>query len=126
MSIGKEPDEGKLQVWFCKGRSKFLTLMNLLTKGRGLYMSTRQNQEIVTQLKTLFENVGVNIFEEHISQGEQLGIDSLQFVTVICDIENTFKIIVPDEYLSFEKLRTFNDYLDMIKVLIEENNKLFM
>lgn len=42
MSIGEEPDEGKLQVRFCEGCNKSLTLVNrnLLTKGRDLDMST--------------------------------------------------------------------------------------
>ncbi len=61
MSVGEEPDVGKLQVRFCEGHSRSLTLVdsNLLAKGRDLDMSTRHrsmDMEIHEKILRVLEN----------------------------------------------------------------------
>ena len=46
-------------------------------------------------------------------EDEQLELDSLQFISIICDIEENFNVSVPDDFLSGEKLNTYNDILQM-------------
>lgn len=66
----------------------------------------------------------LNIFDENgflILEGEEdalLDIDSIQFLSVIVQIEGEFSVEIPDEFLISSLLNTFNDFLYLIKSLI--------
>lgn len=49
---------------------------------------------------------------------EELYFDSIQFISAIVEIEQIFQISVPNEYLSAENLNNFNEYCEMISLLI--------
>lgn len=72
------------------------------------------------QLKQIFRENGypINKGEEM----EQLELDSLQFISIICDIENEFSVAVPDEFLSGENLDVYQDILTMTINLLQERN----
>ena len=48
----------------------------------------------------------------------ELEIDSLRFVSIIVRIEETFEIVIPDEYLSSTIFSTLGDYIELVNVLI--------
>lgn len=65
----------------------------------------------------------LNIFDENgflILEGEEdapLDIDSIQFISVIVQIEGEFNVEIPDEFLTSSILNTFNDFLYLIRSL---------
>ena len=75
--------------------------------------------ESKVKLMKLFEQNGYLISED--SETEQLELDSLQFISILCDVENEFEISIPDDFFSGEGLSTFVDFYDLIKNLKEGN-----
>lgn len=69
------------------------------------------------RLKTIFGNNGYPIDDGE--EDIQLQLDSLQFISIMCDIENEFEVAVPDELLTGEGLDTFRDILNAVQVLCE-------
>lgn len=73
-------------------------------------------------LITLFESQGV--FLNQSETDEILSFDSLTFVTLIIEIENYYKIEIPDEYMLFEELNTINKVKRVINELLENKERL--
>lgn len=62
------------------------------------------------ELLNIFAQVGIFIDD----YDEILQIDSIQFVNLILEIEETFTITVDEEYMLFERLNSFNAFESMI------------
>ena len=72
------------------------------------------------RVKKCFNNVGIIIdATENFDISEYLE-DSLSFITFIVEVEDEFKIEIPDEYLMEGKLVTYQDVLNMINQLIDD------
>lgn len=63
-------------------------------------------------LTEIFEEAGVYFASDKLD--EKLELDSLHYVSIICDIEDHFDIEIPDEYLTTNPLLTLNDFLQLI------------
>ena len=73
----------------------------------------------IDKLKKIFKENGVDfINDEHI---DLLEIDSIQFVSIIVDIETEFDIEIPEEYLNGTKLKTFDDFVLLVEKLDDKN-----
>ena len=70
------------------------------------------------RLKTIFKHNGYSV--ENGEEFAQLQLDSLQFISIMCDIENEFDISIPDEFLSGENLDTYTDIFEMVRKLCED------
>ena len=46
-------------------------------------------------------------------------IDSITFVTFMVEVEEHFDIIIPDEYLTYETIKSLNGYANLIAALCE-------
>ncbi|MBI5978592.1 phosphopantetheine-binding protein [Clostridium perfringens] len=57
------------------------------------------------------ENIDINELE---STNHLQNLDSLQFITFICDIENEFDIEIPEENLIISNFESFNDFIELI------------
>ena len=64
----------------------------------------------------VMNSCGFDITEETLE--EPIEYDSLQFVSTMVELENTFQIQIPDEYLFAEGLDTPQDMLDMVLKII--------
>lgn len=62
------------------------------------------------ELLNIFAQVGIFIDD----YDEILQIDSIQFVNLILEIEETFTITVDEEYMLFERLNSFSAFESMI------------
>lgn len=69
-------------------------------------------------LKEIFERVGICLNEDELDK--PLEIDSIQFVSLIIFIEETFMIRLSADYEDFSKLRSFNDFLNLINRYFEK------
>ena len=67
------------------------------------------NDKIQEKLMNIFKENGYLVDAEN--EYDQLELDSLQFISILCDIENDFDISIPEEYLSGKDLNTFSDFL---------------
>ena len=75
------------------------------------------NTEIRMLLMDVFKQNGYSIADENDSA--QLELDSLQFISILCDVE--FGISIPDEYMTGENLSTFCDFVKLVTELAKEN-----
>lgn len=76
------------------------------------------NEKIREKLMNIFKENGYLVDAEN--ECVQLELDSLQFISILCDIENDFDISIPDEYLSGNGLNTFWDFLEVVRNIVEE------
>lgn len=77
-------------------------------------------QDIEKRLMKCLNNVGIIINSEEELQGLKDFIDgSIVFITFIVEIEQEFKIEIPDDFLQIECLET----IDSIKAIIEMSLK---
>ena len=56
----------------------------------------------------------INIFND-------LAYNSLSFIQLIIDLEQTFNIVIPDDYLLMENLSTVSQVCDMVSILLERD-----
>lgn len=73
----------------------------------------------ILDLKDIFERQGIFVSEEDYS--ETLAVDSLQFISLIVEIEEHYSIEIDDTYLTQTKLQSFNDFLNLIETILELN-----
>ncbi len=66
------------------------------------------NQQLITKLREIFENNGVTIYEENLEH--EIDYDSLQFVSILADLEAEFNFEFPEEVFSGEGLNTPLDF----------------
>lgn len=73
---------------------------------------------IKDSLLDIFNKCGFQLSPEDYNQNIEM--DSIQFMSIILSIEETYHLEVDQEYLSMDKLNTFNEFISMIeeKVLL--------
>ncbi len=76
--------------------------------------------KIINALREIFEQKGIFVSEEDFN--ESLSIDSLQFVSIIVEIENYFNITIDDCYMTQVELRSFNDFVKLIESISNSYN----
>lgn len=75
----------------------------------------------IDKLTKIFSENGVDILPEQYT--DLLEVDSIQFVSIIVDIETEFEIEIPEEYLILSKLPTFSDFISLIECLLKAEEK---
>ena len=70
------------------------------------------NETIQMRLIRVFNESGIFLNSENYH--EPLQLDSLHYISIICEIENEFDVEIPDEVLSENILSTFQDFLNLI------------
>ncbi|GAB2025266.1 hypothetical protein OfM1_13370 [Lactovum odontotermitis] len=77
--------------------------------------------EMEEKLQQCFEDLGIfldNIQDFDIDEDIE---DSLEFISLIVGIEDAFEIEIPDEYLNMSRLRSAQDLINMIEVVLSES-----
>ena len=88
-------------------------------------MSATNNIEIknriITILSRLFAESGVDTdILEYVDLVDDLGMDSINFISLIIELEAEFDIQMPDEWLLMEKFRTYTLIYDAVECLLSE------
>lgn len=65
------------------------------------------------RLEKLFTDFGLYIGEDEYD--DEIGLDSMTFVSLLIAIEEEFKMDIPDEKLSIATLKTFSDFLQLLE-----------
>ncbi|MFQ9984828.1 MAG: phosphopantetheine-binding protein [Lachnospiraceae bacterium] len=80
-----------------------------------------QRNEIEEGLLKLLGENGFELQNEDQKEDVLLDMDSLQFISLIADIEEFFGIVIPDEFLiQSEQVYLFN-FVEMVEKAIEES-----
>ena len=88
-------------------------------------MSATNNIEIknriITILSQLFAESGVDTdILEYVDLVDDLGMDSINFISLIIELEAEFDVQIPDEWLLMEKFRTYTLIYDAVEYLLSE------
>lgn len=80
--------------------------------------------EVVQLISELFAN---KEFEadiiEYVDLVDDLGMDSITFISVIVEIEAKFNITIPDDMLLMDNLKKFDDIVGIIEHELLDNKK---
>lgn len=81
-------------------------------------------KKILEVVNANIENEKINLvqFEDDLSQ---LGMESIMFITIVVEIEEMFKIEIPDEYLLISEMNTITKMAEVVKetIAIKELNQ---
>ena len=72
--------------------------------------------KVVDILNTLFPNSGIDTsILEYVDLIDDLGMDSMTFISIVVEIEFVFNIIVPDDILLMENFKNVDDIVGGIE-----------
>ena len=78
--------------------------------------------ELISIIVPIFANKGFDIdLIEHVDLVDDLGMDSLTFISMIVEIEVYFGITVPNELLLMDNFKSVDDFM---KIIVDEKLKL--
>ena len=88
-------------------------------------MSATNNIEIknriITILSRLFAESGVDTdILEYVDLVDDLGMDSINFISLIIELEAEFDVQIPDEWLLMEKFQTYTQIYTAVEALLKE------
>lgn len=76
-------------------------------------MKNEMLQKILTSVNQHIKYVSLT--EENMDEDlEKLGMESLEFISMILDLEKTFSVEIPDEYLVLSEINTVRKIADVI------------
>ena len=77
------------------------------------------NELIRSQVITCLENVGVFISDENPEDVHltEYNLDSITFISFIVELENTFDVEIPGQYISYDFLSSLNSIVDVMESL---------
>ncbi len=83
---------------------------------------------IIEVLREVYINAIIDIdILAHVDLIDDLGMDSISFITIVVRIENVFDIKIPDEMLLMEKFRNIDNIVEIISneliCSIDENER---
>ena len=74
---------------------------------------------MIKRLSILFQNSGVDTdVLEYVDLIDDLGMDSVNFISLIVELEAEFDIQIPDEWLLMDKFRECSSILSAVEELI--------
>lgn len=68
------------------------------------------------RLFDIFEQKGIFLSSDE--KNDELELDSIQFISIIVDIENVFNLSFPDNVFISNNLKTFNQFIEEIQHLL--------
>src|SRR5271156_4210315 len=89
-------------------------MSNILVRGRALSMSDAVAEKVISTLASVKRIPAEKITLE--TPLQELGIDSLDVFTLLFELENSFKISIPDD--DVRSIRTVNDVVEGIKKIL--------
>ena len=72
-------------------------------------------EKLITLCAEIFENSGVDTdLLEYVDFEDDLGMDSLTFITLLVEIEAAFEITIPDDLLLMENFKNMGDVIQIV------------
>ena len=74
-------------------------------------------QGVIELISKLFEDKGFNIdILEYVDLIDDLGMDSITFISIVVEVEAYFDIEVPDDMLLLENFKSVDDIVSIVKM----------
>jgi acyl carrier protein len=89
-------------------------------QGGGMEIKMLNRQEIKNKLYELLDEIGAIETDEEGNRTLLGSMDSIQFISLIVEIEECFNIEIPDEYLVTELFENDEHMIDIIEQLIKK------
>lgn len=81
-------------------------------------------EKIIDILDRLFSDSGVDRdILEYVDLIDDLGMDSINFISLIIELESTFDIQIPDDWLLMEKLQNYTLIYSAVEELLQIKEK---
>ena len=81
-------------------------------------------QEVIEVISELFKNKGFDIdLLEYVDLINDLGMDSITFISIVVEIEAHFDIEVPDDMLLLEKFKCVDDIVSIVENEISKKSE---
>ena len=81
-------------------------------------------EKIIDILDRLFSDAGVDRdILEYVDLIDDLGMDSINFISLIIELESTFDIQIPDDWLLMEKLQNYTLIYSAVEELLQIKEK---
>lgn len=78
--------------------------------------------KVIEIISNLFPNSGIDSdVLEYVDLIDDLGMDSITFISIVVEIESIFEIIVPDDMLLMENFRNVDDIIAIIESAMNVN-----
>lgn len=72
--------------------------------------------KVIEMISNLFPNSGIDSdILEYVDLIDDLGMDSVTFISIVVEIESIFEIIVPDDMLLMENFRNVDGILAVVE-----------
>lgn len=80
-------------------------------------------QEVIELISELFKDKGfdIDIFE-YVDLIDDLGMDSITFISIVVEVEAHFGIEIPDDMLSLENFRCLKNIVCMLTSILSDSN----
>lgn len=80
--------------------------------------------KIIALCSDIFRNSGVDTdILEYVDFSDDLGMDSITFITLIVEIESAFDITVPDDLLLIDNFRNIDAVIKIVAEQLKEKSK---
>ena len=90
-------------------------------KGKQMMEKSEIKAKIIEMLNNLFSNSGVDMdVLEYVDLIDDLGMDSINFISLIIELEAEFDIQIPDDWLLIEKFREYSLIFSAVEDLITQ------
>lgn len=81
-------------------------------------------KELIGLISTLFADNGFDVdMIEYVDLIDDLGMDSITFISLIVEIESLFNIQIPDEFLLMDNFKTVDDAVRIVAELMNEKTE---
>lgn len=92
--------------------NKYLNRANANTKVNDNYQDVNLHETVEKKLVRIFNESGITFDLD--KPDEPLDLDSLHYISIICEMENEFDVEIPDEIFYENKLSSFNDFMKLL------------
>lgn len=89
------------------------------------------SETIRMKMLKICNDVFQTTFDEELSTGfeyfdlvDDLGMDSIMFITLIVEIEDSFDIIIPDELILMENYKSVEDFMMIIEQSLNNHGEI--
>lgn len=80
--------------------------------------------KLIDLCSEIFQNSGVDAdLIEYVNFVDDLGMDSITFITLVIEIEDCFEMIVPDDLLTIENFENLDNVVDIIFTELKNENE---
>ena len=83
-----------------------------------------QKEKLLSVCRELFRDTGVDLdLIEYIHFVDDLGMDSITFISLVVELEGQFQLEVPDEMLLIENFEDFDKTMETLTTILSAEEK---